>query len=246
MTIREAIRSKQEEMRRKSPRERRAYFWEYHKTAVIALAALLAVGIFLAADVFGKKEIAFHGMFINAEERQGQQLAAGFAQAAGIDSEKGEIRLDSALKISHDSNSPEVIYGIEAMLAHISAGAIDTIACDGELLISFGYLDYLMDLRQVLTDRELESLGGSLLYIDRAVLEGLYDAAMDPENVPEDFPDPGNPAAMEDPVPVGILLNGTLDEAFSFSGTSPAIGIASTTNRKALSAAFIRYILAPS
>lgn len=244
MTMREAIRAKQKEMHKKSPQERKAYFWTYHKTAVIALAVLLLVCVLAAVDIFGKKEVAFHGMFINAEEKQSEQLAADFAKAAGIDPEKEEIQLDSALKISHDADSTEDIYGIESMLTRIAAGAIDTIACDGDLLVSFGYLDYLMDLRQVLTADELKRLDGSLLYMDRAVLESISGAALETEEPLADFPDPANPDAMADPVPIGVLLDGALDEEFFFSGGPAAIGVASTTERVETCGIFIRCVLA--
>ncbi len=244
MTIREAIRAKQRQMRERSPQARRAYFWEYHKAAVIALAVALLACILVAVDVFGKKDVAFHGMFLNAEERQSGQLIADFAKAIGIDPEKEEIKLDSALKISQNANSTEDLYGIQSLVTRISAGAIDTVACDGELLISFGYLGYLADLRQVLTAQELERLDGSLLYVDQAVLDALSEAALDPEGVLQDYPDPGKPDTMEDPVPVGILLNGALDGAFRFSGGAAAIGVTATTNRMETCQVFLRLVLA--
>ncbi len=119
----------------------------------------------------------------------------GFARVQGIDAEKNPIIVE---KIHLNVDAETSYMYLQKFFSLQMAGELDLLITDYDNLISSAYADSFLDLRQALTDVQLEQLADSLLYIDLSVMDQEMTA----------YPDAYKPEEMEQPVPVAIQLQG--------------------------------------
>lgn len=250
MTIREAIRSQWEIVKDRPLREKLSYFWSYYGVATICIVLVLAGLISLVVSVATKKDPAFSGVFFGVVAGDdAQSYLSDFAQSAGIDAEKytysiqvyPDIRMDQAL-------TEDAYYSDQSFTALVAAKSVEVFSANRELFIHYCYMGYGMDLRKVFSPQELEKLAPHLLYIDAELVKKMESAAFGEDVTGGSYPDPKNPEAMDDAMPVGVDL-GLATEAFRGSyrfGETAVIGICANTPHTDYAAAFLRYIFSLS
>lgn len=243
MTIRESIREQLKAIKNRSPRERLAYYWEYYGLKTIAILVAITLAVTFIINMATQKEYAFTGVFFGSVS--GQEYLADFAQAAGIDTEKYALTVQSYPDIPMDQQITNEIYqSMQAFTAMVAANTVDCFAGNRELFLYYSYLGYSTDLRTVLTPQELSALEPYLHYVDGKLIqlqeendEGLAFAY-------EQSPDSTQPLLMEDPIPIGISLSAAsqaFSECYSFATQDAVIGICASTEHLENALAFLRY-----
>lgn len=247
MTIRESIRSQWESIKDKSTKEKLAYFWHYYGFRTILILCIVLLAIFFAVEVITQKEYAYTGIFFGSQEQESaDSYMAEFARREGIDTEEYELTVQSLLDIRLDGQVTEELYQtIATFTALVETNMVDNIAAETDLFLYYSYLGYTADLRTQLTHEQLEALAPHLIYMDAALIAEQQNTGEAPTIDYKNFPDPKDPDAMGDPVPVGIDLSAASDafrSAYTFSSNSVAFGICSTTEKNEIAVDFIRCV----
>ena len=255
-------------MKGKPFKEKLAFYWEYYRLPVIVGVLLVAFLIYMVISLTLRKDTAFLGVFVNAHEGDSAKAyMTAFAEEAGVDGKKQEIIADVSLSIVFSETISENTFSsIQSIQSMIAAKEIDCMMADRDAFVFLAYSDYLIDLREFMSEKELAAFGEAVFYANAALFpdgseKNESPAGADQETVwPTDtagepwpstssgliYPDPSKPERMTDPVPVGIFLSErteAFDEAFRFTYGDPVAGIASTSRRGGISADFIRYVL---
>lgn len=246
MTIRESICSQRNMMKGKSRREKLTYFGEYYGIKCICILVALVLSIYIIVDLSTQKDSGYVGIFFDASEKgSSEAYLSEFASFSGLDSSRFDIAVQFSPGIRLDSAITEEGYqSLESFITMAGAQIVDNIAADTELFLYYSYLGYVADLRNVLSESELTELAPNLNYIDGDLLRQYQskEKTIDYKH----FPDPKDPDAMVDPVPVGIDLSAATDafhNTYSFTDSNAIIGICSTSERTEIAVAFIRFAL---
>lgn len=247
MTIQESIQAQWESIEDKSAKEKLAYFWHYYGFRTILILCIVSLAFFFAVEVITQKEYAYTGIFFGSEAQESaDRYMADFAQIEGIDMEAYEITVQSLLDIRLDGQVTEELYQtIATFTALVETNMVENIAAETDLFLYYSYLGYTADLRTQLTPEQLEALAPHLIYMDAALVAAQQNTGEAPTIDYKNFPDPYDPDALVDPVPVGIDLSAASEafhNAYTFSSDSVALGICSTTEKKETAVDFIRYV----
>ncbi len=249
MAVMDEFREEREAIKYGTPKQKLEYFWLYYKWhVIITIAAIAAITSFIYETVT-KKEIALNTVFLNCHvptEDGSEAYIQSFLGLSEINTDEYKILLDSSLYFQPDSLDEGTHATYQKIGVLVAAGDLDLLAADQTAFEHYAYLDYLADMRDILTPEEVEKYSPYFYYIDKEVLAAKLEAASNLEEYPLPLPDPSKPEEMEDPIPVGIFLEHASEDFTSnyiFSDdTSSAIGFVVNTKRVANAQAFVNYI----
>ena len=247
MTIRESIKAQWESVKDKSTKEKLAYFWEYYGFRTVLILCIVSLAIYFAVDVITQKEYAYTGIFFGSKAQESaDNYLADFARMEAIDTEEYEITVQSLLDIRLDGQVTEELYQtIATFTALVETNMVENIGAETNLFLYYSYLGYTADLRTLLTPEQLDTLAPHLIYMDAALIAEQQNTGEAPTIDYKNFPDPKDPDAMIDPVPVGIDLAAASEafrNAYTFTSDSIALGICSTTEKTETAINFILYV----
>lgn len=247
MTIRESVKEQWKSIKNRSLREKVSYFWDYYGIKSICLLLAVIVLIAFIVSIAVKKEYAFTGVFFGAQpQAHAEQYLKDFGNAAGIDSSQYEISVQSHLDIQMDQAITQEIYtSMETFTAMVAAKSVDCFAGDLDLFLYYGYLEYTVDLRTVLTPEELSALAPYLHYIDGKLIRQQENSNEGLANAYAQRPDSTKPELMDDPIPVGISLSAATEDFKSayIMRENSVIGICANASYPQNALAFLRYCL---
>ncbi len=263
MSVNEEIREQRKKLQGASFKAHLEYFWDYYKIhTIVALIAVIFI-VTIVRDIANNKPYALYAIFINSEGIDVQTyLQDGYAQYAGIDTQKEAVLVDTTANYVSSSLDTSAVATSEKVLAMISAKSLDVMVADDNSFGHFAGQETFLDLRNVFSDEELASMEDDLFYIDQAfidylasdeykdfILSGKYDssnryAVMAAEyDETLEFPDM-DVNDMQTPVPVGIRITDSvvLKESGAYTSFSPIAGIVTNTQQIANSKSFIEYL----
>lgn len=248
MPVMDEFREERATIKNATPKQKLAYFWDYYKWPVIIICFVLIFVISYVYNLVTEKDDAFYAVFLNCyttEELEAPFLE-DFAADAGIDTDKYEVLVDTSLTLTANATDENSYMTVQKMAVYMAAQEIDVLAADTEAFYRYAYNDGLYDLRDVLTPEQQAMYEPYYFYIDRAVAQAQAEAAENLETFNAEYPDPTNPEAMEDPVPVGLFLEYTdkLDGYYQFVGEGAAIGIIGNAPRLETAIGFLNYLFA--
>lgn len=187
------------------------YFYDYYKfEAFVIIGVLFFVGN-LAFTKITEKDIVLSGALLNqynilADEKI-TALGNDFLTQQNINLEENKAEFNTSLRYAHSGDSSFNDATLQGLVAQCSGGTIDFITGDMEAMTIFAYGDYFYDLREVLSEDELEQYEPYFLYIDRDYQRQVDEALATPELIPTMVPpDMRYPEKMIDPAPVLIDL----------------------------------------
>ena len=246
MTIRESIRAQWEAVKNRSTKEKISYFWEYYgiKTVCILTAAVLLIAFIV--NMVTQKEYGYTGVFFGATAQStADTYLNNFAQAAGMDTDTYDLTVQSALDIRMDDKITDETYqAMQRFAAMVAANMVENIAADTDLFLYYSYLGYTVDLRTVLTGEQLTALEPHLHYIDGELLRQQENSEQGLTFDYGDCPDSKAPAAMTDPIPVGIDLSAATQafhDSYIFACDTPVIGICASSKKVGFALSFLQY-----
>lgn len=138
------------------------------------------------------------------------------------------------------------LYGLysetsQQLYSTIAAKQTDFLASNPQtfLRLSYDSFKYLADLRNVLSEQQLEQLSNRLFYVDASMV-GKLDSQVGTVYLP----DPHDPSAMDDPVPVGINIRGGRGVDKLYLGEDPVyLAIVSNAPHLDMTRIFIDFLL---
>ena len=228
MKISEYISSEKEKMKKRTPKERMSYFWDYYKWyVIIGLIAFLLV-VHTAVTFINAKEPVLYGILIDGIQPVEQpEILQTFYDANGIDTDKQEIVLQTGLSLN--SSLPSVTQTFYQRI-HAGIGSKET-----DFLMGYGYAisqcaydssHMLADLRDVFSPETLARLEGCLYYIDGSV----WNAIKQSPTKEFEIPDPHKPQNMADPIPVAIDISICNEFVSAFYSLAEPVYVAVTIN----------------
>lgn len=214
MALMDEFKEERESLKNKPLKDKWNYFWYYYKLHVIAIASVIILGSVLIHDIVTSKEVLFHATFINSFSMEDTtEFMEDFASYTDIDTEEYTVFLDTTLQLSLDSYDSNSMASIQKLMAMASAGEIDVFVSDRNIFARYASNEMFSDLRNYLTKEQLERYSDYIFYYDDVPVENEVDTEALMNNEPIDYTDTvqrRDPSTMENPVPMGIFLDGSL------------------------------------
>lgn len=247
MTIQDAIRSERETMKNRPLKDKIAYFWEYHKAIILGVVVVLSMIGAYVISVTGQKEMRLCSVFMDTSPMDETQVYMdAFGEVVGMDPNVYDFFADTSYYLEDDNILDMKVYDTLKMLgARVSVNEVDTIAGKEQYFLEFAYQEYFVDLRTVLTEQQLADFAPYILYVDEDIIQLQKQMADNLEIYTEAYPDPKNPDAMGNPIPVGLDMAGATDafgKALHMLGDSHAIGIVRNSLRTDTAIQFVLYV----
>lgn len=159
-----------------------------------------------------RKDTAFNAVLLNAsllDQMSSEQpdFLTDFAEKEGIDLNTSDITFDTSIRIVEDSMDEVSVTSTQKLMAYVAANELDSMITDFNSFQKYANSSLFYDLRDILTEEQLQALEPYFYYVDREVVLAI-EAANDDLNTdytPE-YPDPLHPEEMQDPIPAGICL----------------------------------------
>ena len=233
MAVMDEFKEEREALKNGTPKQKLAYFWYYYKWHVIIGIVIIAMVSSFIYQFVNRKDTAFNTVLLNAsllDQMSSEQpkFIADFAEKEGIDLNTSDITFDTSIRIVEDSMDETSVTSSQKLMVYVAANELDSMITDFDSFRKYANSSVFYDLRDVLTDEQIQALEPYFYYVDREVVLAI-EAANDDLNsdyTPE-YPDPFHPEEMQDPVPVGICLTDCKDltDNYYFRGDGIVMGI---------------------
>ena len=233
MAVMDEFKEEREALKNGTPKQKLAYFWYYYKWHVIISAIIIGMLVSFIYQYVNRKDIAFNAVLLNAsllDQMSSEQpdFITDFAEKEGIDLNTSDITFDTSIRIVEDSMDETSVTSTQKLMVYVAANELDSMITDFDSFQKYANSSLFYDLRDILTEEQIQTLEPYFYYVDREVVLAI-EAANDDLNTdytPE-YPDPLHPEEMQDPVPVGIRLTGCKDltDNYYFRGDGIVMGI---------------------
>jgi len=259
MPVMDEFKEEREALKHGTLKQKIAYFIDYYKWhTIIAIAAVAAVASFIIQTAT-RKDNAIYICMLNTtdksmvlgyeEEEEDISFGDKFAQYAEIDTNEYAVHVDTSMYIDLNSMDEQTMSSTQKFMTYLAAAEMDVIVTDVSSLEQYAYQEDFFDLREILSPGQLEKYEPYFYYIDRAVVAKRAEALENPDKTYPDadlaIPDPKDPGAMKDPIPVGIYVNDCkeLHDSFYFRGDDIVAGVFVNTQRPETSLQFLDFLM---
>lgn len=159
----EEIKKDREKLKGKSFRQKLEYFFMYYKIPVIIIAAVIMIVISVLHSRSQYREYAFHALFLNAANTlNDNNFSQEFGEILDIDTDNYTVTINSSLNI--DGNSQVSIGSTEKFAGEVSSEILDACIMPENLFLTYAEEGCYGDLRDFLTDEQLEQCADLLVY----------------------------------------------------------------------------------
>ena len=216
MAVMDEFKEEREALKNGTPKQKLAYFWYYYKWHVIISVIIIGMLVSFIYQYVNRKDTVFNAVLLNA------------SLLDQMSSEQPDITFDTSIRIVEDSMDETSVTSTQKLMVYVAANELDSMITDFDSFQKYANSSLFYDLRDILTEEQLQALEPYFYYVDRAVVLAI-EAANDDLNsdyIPE-YSDPLHPEEMQDPVPVGICLTGCKDltDNYYFRGDGIVMGI---------------------
>lgn len=247
MPVMDEFKEERAALKNGTPKEKLSYFWCYYKWHVVAAAAIIGFVVSMAVSILNSKENALYAAIVNTVELPpAAEYPAAFAEYAGIDTQTYDILFDTTMRFG-DSMDQDTLASSQKLMTYLAAGELDVFVGDDTAINQYAYNETFYDLRDILTAEQLEQYEPYFYYLDQTLLDALNEAKNSPDYDYTSFtqrPDPKDPGAMDQPVPVGLYLNTAASflESYYYSG-DVVLAVPVNSDRLENALKFIDYVL---
>lgn len=251
MPVMDEFKEEREMLKHGTLKQKFTYFMDYYKWYVIVAVAVIGFIASLVYQALTSKETRFFAALVNAFEIVSpEEHIRGFADYAQIDTDEYDIVFDSSMHIDNSSMTQDTITSSQKLMVFIAASEVDVVMADQDIIEQYAYNDSFYDIREVLTAEQIEKYESRFFYMDLAVAEAIKAAQSDPDydySQTPSHPDPRKPEAMEQPVPVGIFLDGAqaLNEVYYFAYGEPVLAVSATSPHLETVPEYVDFLLEP-
>ena len=182
MAVWDDIKKQHKKVRKKGFKAMLSYFWDYYKvpTAVILIVAIFS--FYLIRDMASNLPYGFYAMMINATlHPDGEEIGDDFAQYARIDTSSYDVLVDTNQTLSTGTYNTYDVSTQERIMAITAAGDLDVMIADQSVFEQYARNDYMTDLRDLMSEEELQKYEGNIYYIDGAIIQAIQDETYEVE-----------------------------------------------------------------
>ena len=233
MAVMDEFKEEREALKNGTPKQKFSYFWYYYKWHVIISVIIIGMLVSFIYQYVNRKDTAFNAVLLNAsllDQMSSEQpdFITDFAEKEGIDLNTNDITFDTSIRIVEDSMDETSVTSTQKLMVYVAANELDSMITDFDSFQKYANSSLFYDLRDILTEEQIQTLEPYFYYVDREVVLAI-EAANDDLNTdytPE-YPDPLHPEEMQDPIPVGICLTDCTDltDNYYFRGDGIVMGI---------------------
>lgn len=229
MAVWDDIKKQHKKVRKKGFKAMASYFWDYYKipTAVIIVIALFS--FYLIRDMASNLPYGFYAMMINSTMHpDGEVIGEDFAGYAGIDTSSYNVLIDTNQTLSTSSYNTYDVSTQERIMAITAAGDLDVMIADQSVFEQYARNSYMTDLRDLMSEDELQKYDGYIYYVDGAILKAIEDGTYEQASS-ENTADNESQGSQDDPSVAGSNSAAT-DETISDEEISYMLGISSPSS----------------
>ena len=218
MPVMSEFQEERDSIKQRPFKDRLSYFWDYYKWYVIGGVLAVIFTVSLIRTIFFSKDTALYIAWINfsdfaAEDTDVYQPLLDYLAEQGLDTDHYDIVMDSTLRLSNTEMTEEAVIGSQKIGAYIAAKELDGIVAGRDMFLTQAYQDLLLPLSDYMSEDEIASLEeqGLLFYIDYKLVEEITstESMIFDEAFLSTLPDPTDPDSMEEPVAVGVRVDGS-------------------------------------
>ena len=199
MAVMDEFKEEREALKNGTPRQKLAYFWYYYKWHVIIALVVIIMIVSFIKQLTDRKDPAFYAVMLNAsllDQMTSEQpdFVTDFAEKEGIDLNTSDITFDTSIRIVEDSMDETSITSSQKLMVYVAANELDCMITDFTSFQKYANSSMFHDLRDILTDEQIQALEPYFYYVDREVVLAI-EAANDDMNTDytPDYPDSLHP-----------------------------------------------------
>lgn len=214
------------------------YIWEYYKIHIITIVFFAILGFSYIYSVITEPQVLLNGIFLNAVSHDSvEELKQNYIQENSVDTKKYDIVFDSGWKYSLEAVGEDALnnnYTNQIITVRTVAGDLDFVIGNCSVMELFSYGMYFCDLRELLSEEDLERYYPYFLYVDQAMIDEQHQMRDGTEKTVSDLPDCNKPENMVEPVPVLINISDSeiIKKIYPSEKEAIAIGIVSGSQNK--------------
>lgn len=234
MPLMDEFRAEREALKQGNFRQKAEYFWDYYKWHTIAVVVGVICIWSLVHTMLTARDPALNIAMLNCSEisTDTEAFDTAYAGYAGIDLKEYDIRLDTSCFVNLNANDQASVNTIQKLMVSLAAGDLDGVAGAGEVFSYYANNGIFHDLREILSEEQLAAYEPYFYYVDKTVVDELERIRSEMKDAAQpEIPDPSNPEAMEDPVPVAVFIrNDTINGYYYFQDAEDAFAIGVPVN----------------
>ena len=247
MPVMDEFKEEREALKNGTFQQKLSYFMDYYKWHVIVSVLALSLVISLVIQMVNQKDIVLYVCMLNTIENNGTtEYMQSLAEYAGIDLNKESIHFDTTMFIEQGQLDQNTMLSTQKFVTYLAAGELDMMITDSGSMANYANDEYFYDLREYLTPEQVEKYKQYFYYVDMTVVQKKLEARSDynQEFIP-DYPDPRHPEEMEQPIPVGLYLEGenALKTLFTFKSDEVIISVFKNTKHGENVSGFIDFLM---
>ena len=163
-----------EKKKKKSIKNNLEYFWMYYKLPFIAGMIVVILALYFLITALTAKETALSVMLIDCHtEMSGEEMAEEYMDTTGIDKKKYQVQIQNNLMFQGTDSGNYSMTSLSKFMADIGSELLDVCGMLKEDFIKYDGSQTWMDLRECLTDEQMEELKDSLLTTDDGRVIGI-------------------------------------------------------------------------
>ena len=163
-----------EKKKKKSIKNNLEYFWMYYKLPFIAGMIVVILALYFLITTLIAKETALSVMLIDCHtEMSGEEMAEKYMDSAGIDKKKYQVQIQNNLMFQGTDSGSYSMTSLSKFMADIGSELLDVCGMLKEDFIKYDGSQTWMDLRECLTDKQMEELKDRLLMTDDGRVIGI-------------------------------------------------------------------------
>ena len=163
-----------EKKKKKSIKNNLEYFWMYYKLPFIAGMIVAILVLYFLITTLTAKDTALSVMLIDCHtEMNGEEMAEKYMDSAGIDKKKYQVQIQNNLMFQGTDSGNYSMTSLSKFMADIGSELLDVCGMLKEDFIKYDGSQTWMDLRECLTDKQMEDLKDRLLTADDGRVIGI-------------------------------------------------------------------------
>lgn len=252
--IKQEMLDQYKKMKDKPLKERLEYLGRYY--GGIAIGAIVVIGILISiiSTVLSKKDTGFKAIILNATGMTTSNISEEFAEYAGIDLKHYECDIDTGAFLSTSGFGYDDTATLTRYMADIQSRDLDCVIFHSERFYTDSLSMLYADLRDYLSEEDLERFKDNLYYVDYTEAERLQNSTTTESAFSDSEPtldemnahieERRHPENMDNPIPVGIILTDCpyLNEAYAYPVLTPVYGIIINTQRPEVAVSFLHFL----
>lgn len=250
--VREESKDQRSKMKDKPFKEKAAYYIGYYKFHALAVVLVTGILISLIYTFVTAKDNAFCAMMVNCILIDEKKIGEDFASYSNIDLEEFECIVSVDSNATSDANADAATN--TRFAAMIASQDLDAFVGDSISFEQDALGEVFIDLREVLSEEDLNKHKDKIYYIDYAEIEKRNNSdeiIMFDDKTERTFEEQQanvkfhlNPDNLTTPIPVGIVVDDAplITDTMAYPTTIPIFGIIVNSQRIDKSVDFLHYM----